>query len=236
MFRSIFAAVLLAAPAFAGEKGDFTRFERSLNDTPHGYQMVEDPAGDGRVERFEVRAGDCGVNGAWSDCREDRERSELSEFGSRSPDGSEAWYGFSFYLPDDWPDVWPTKTVIAQWHQTLSHPVWMLLQRRGALGLDNQAKGRTREFIELISAEGLRGRWWRVELHAKWSTDPDGLIRLYIDGEQKVERRGPNMTAADVYFRYGVYRSFISRHGHPVPTQAAYFKDVSKAKTREGLR
>ena len=239
MLRWIFAAALLSTSALAGDKGDFARFERSLNSTPHGYQVVDDPTGASpspRVERFEVRAGECEENGAWSDCRADRERSELAEFDSRSFEGDEAWYGFSFYLPEDWPDVWPTKTVIAQWHQEWRHVVWMLLHRRGALVLDNQSGGATSEYVELIPAGELLGRWRRIEFHAKWSTGKDGLIRLYLDGGLKVERTGPNMTAEKVYFKYGVYRSFISRHGHPVPTQSVYFSNVSKAKTRAGLR
>ena len=239
MFRWLVFSCVLALPAFSGEKGDFARFERSLNNTPHGYQVVDDPTGAapiGQVERFEVRAGECGVNGGWSDCRADRERSELAEFDSRNEEGDEAWYGFNFYLPSDWPDVWPTKTVIAQWHQEWRHVIWMLLHQRGALVLDNQSGGSSSERIELIPAEELRGRWHRIELHAKWSTRKDGVVRLYVDGELKVERLGPNMTGGRVYFKYGVYRSFISRHGHPVPTQTAYFSNVSKAKTQEGLR
>lgn len=39
----MFAFALLSAPAFAGEKGDFARFERSLNNTPRGYQVVRYP-------------------------------------------------------------------------------------------------------------------------------------------------------------------------------------------------
>ena len=239
MLRLTLAAALLAAPAFAGEKGDFARFERSLSSTPHGYQRVEDPTGAAptpKVERFEVRAGECEANGAWSDCRSDRERSELAEFDNRSLEGAEAWYGFSFYLPPDWPNVWPTKTVIAQWHQEWRHVVWMILNQHGSLVLDNQSGGSSRERIELIPADELRGRWHRIEFHAKWSTRKDGLIRLYLNGDLKVERTGPNMTDDKVYFKYGVYRSFISRHGHPVPTQIAYFANVSKAESREGLK
>lgn len=238
MLHLVFLLAFIALPACGSDKGDFARFERSLNNTPHGFQIIADPTGTppcARIERFEVRAGDCATNGLWSDCRTNRERSELSEFDSRSFDGDEAWYGFSVYLPDDWPDVWPTKTVIAQWHQQRQHVVWMLLHQRGSLVLDNQSGGTSSERIELMPADQLRGRWWRIEMHAKWSTGKDGQIRLYVNGEQMAERRGPNMTATKVYFKYGVYRSFISRYGHPVPTQTAYFADVRKAKNREGL-
>ncbi|MEM7271312.1 MAG: polysaccharide lyase [Pseudomonadota bacterium] len=237
MFR--FALLFLtASPAFAGEKGEFARFVRSLNETPHGYEVMADPTGaapSAKVERFEVRAGDCAANGGWDDCAKDRERSELAERGNLSRNGDEDWYGFSVYLPEDWPDVWPTKTTIAQWHQERSHPVWMLLHRQGDLVLDNQSKGRSSEYVTLVSGAELRGRWIEVEAFVRWSTGDDGVFRLFIDGEEKVSRTGPTMTAEEVYFKYGVYRSFISRHGHPVPTQIALFASVRKAKKREGL-
>ena len=50
--------------------------------------------------RFEVQPGDCGADdpkhGDWSDCKEDRERHELS--GRYMKNGSTWWYAWSIYL------------------------------------------------------------------------------------------------------------------------------------------
>lgn len=52
---------------------------RSLNDKKHGYAISSDVARAGRKsQRFEVRAGDCGEDPGWSDCANNRERSEIS--------------------------------------------------------------------------------------------------------------------------------------------------------------
>jgi len=52
---------------------------RSLNDTPHGYQIVNAPVRAGQEsQRFEVRPGDCGKSKTWNDCETDRERSEIA--------------------------------------------------------------------------------------------------------------------------------------------------------------
>jgi len=63
------------------DRGSFGPFKRSLNNKSYGYSVVKDFTGRSGVEfveRFEVRAGDCGSSSQWSDCRSDRERSELS--------------------------------------------------------------------------------------------------------------------------------------------------------------
>jgi len=48
------------------------------------------------------------------------------------------------------------------------------------------------------------------------------------------------MTAREVYLKYGVYRSFVSRYRNAigvrdVPTQIAFFSGVTAARAREGL-
>ncbi|MEM7547913.1 MAG: heparin lyase I family protein [Pseudomonadota bacterium] len=235
-FAVILAIWPVALPA-AG-RGTFGPFVRSLNDTPHGYADVPAPtpmAPTAMVERFELRPGDCGSHRGWSDCRTDRERSELSELGPRSRAGEVAWYGWWVHLPPDWPDVWPAKTTIAQFHQEDSHPVWMFLHKGGALVIDNQSTGRTTETVPIIAPEALRGRWHRIEVFARWSRGSDGQFAVYVNGDLRFAHEGPTMTARKVYFRYGVYRSFVSRHDGPAPTQIAYFAAVRKARDRAAL-
>lgn len=225
------------------DRGTFSPFIRSLNVQPHGYAMINDPTGAApvqKVERFEVRSGDCHFNGAWSDCERNRERSELWEQGKRSPLGTTAWYGWSFHVPSNWPDVWPTKTVLTQFHQHRSHPIWMFANRNGGLVLDDKVGGFSSLTIPLIDAADFAGKWNRIEVHAKWEKDSSGFLNIWVDGDLKVEHRGQTMTAETTYFRYGVYRSFVSRYKaktgqKTVPTQIVLFANVKKASTRAGL-
>ena len=226
------------------DRGLFGPFARSMNVQPHGYTIIKDPTGKAPhpvVERFEVRAGDCHFNNGWSDCDKDRERSELRETGALSPVGTSAWYGWWFYLPADWPNVYPTKTTIAQFHQVRAHPVWMFLLRHGELVLDDQSIGRTTRYVPLVEANRLKGVWHRIEVHAHWSHDKTGFLKVYVNGDLKVDHKGRTMTTDMVYFRYGVYRSFISRYrsddaDEVIPTQAAYFANVMKAEARDALK
>ncbi len=65
----------------------------SLNDKSHGYTTTADPISvkSKNVERFEIRHGDCGRNEDWSDCDNDRERSELTD-RNRDPQNSYRLY------------------------------------------------------------------------------------------------------------------------------------------------
>ena len=152
---AVFALCMaLSATTVAGERGSFGPFVRSLNDTAHGYTVIDDPTGSAptpQVERFEVRPGDCGANRGWNDCTSDRERSELSERGGRNPVGSTWWYGWSLYVPADTPNVYPTKLALGQFHQEGSHVVWMFQNDGGGYHLDDQVSGRSRQYHELIA-------------------------------------------------------------------------------------
>ena len=51
----------------------------------------------------------------WNDCEKDRERSELSSKNNNYP-GNEYWYGWFIYFPEDYPNIYPTKTALGQLH------------------------------------------------------------------------------------------------------------------------
>ncbi len=229
------------------DRGNFGTFMRSLNDKSHGYTVVPDPtiaasgnSSPNQVERFEVRDGDCGANRGWSDCANDRERSELSERNKTTVPGQRYWYSWKIFFPEDYVNIYPTKVALGQFHQHKAHVVWMFQNADGGYYLDDQVSGRTRKYYPLISEEDLRGRWHKVEIDAKWSTSDDGWFRVWINGEQKVDYAGQTMQAKAVYFKYGLYRSFVSRYkkqysADTVPTQVVYFKDVARADSRDKL-
>lgn len=240
----VFAAALGACQSFVPiDRGTFGPFVRSLNTTSHGYRVIPDPTGGAptaMVERFEVRPGDCGSEADWSDCATDRERSELSERGGRNPAGSSHWYGWSIFVPRDCVNVFPTKVALGQFHQEKSHVIWMFQNGAGGYHLDDQTSGHTTAYHGLLDDESWRGRWHRIEVHAKWSLDDSGFFTVWVDGERKVDFTGRTMSAQTVYFKYGIYRSFLSRHTRArgvseVPAQVVYFANVRRADTREGL-
>lgn len=229
---------VFVAGCVASDRGKFGMFERSLNIKSHGYAVVDDPTGSAptaKVERFEVRPGDCGVDSGWSDCANDRERSELSQTSGRVS-GGEIWYGWSFYFPQDYPNIFPAKTALGQFHQTRSYPIWMIQHQSDGLYLDRQTSAGSQDLYPLIAEAMLRGKWHKVEIHARWSRNFDGFFRVWINGEQKVNYAGRTFYGSDTYFKFGVYRSFLSRATtKPAAGQTVLYANVRAADTREGL-
>jgi hypothetical protein len=232
----------------AVNRGIFGKAKRSLNKAPHGYTVISDPTTNAPtklVEVFEVRPGDCyanpGVNG-WDDCEHDRERSELTENNSGpNRHGSEFWYGWSIYFPENYINIYPTKTALGQFHQKDADPIWMFdnASRSGGyrvVGSVNLLKTKQK----LISEEDLRGKWHKIEVHAKWSRSDTGVFQVWVNDDLKVDYKGKTMTAKEVYFKYGVYRSYMVNYKaenkvSEVPAQTVYYSNVKKGHTRENL-
>jgi len=187
--------------------------------------------------RFEVRAGDCGSDSGWSDCANDRERHEMT---SKPNVNGTSWHSWSIFLPEDYPIVYPTMVNLGQFHQHGGHVVWMFQNRRGGLMVDNQTIGSTLHMKRILTDDEMRGKWCDILVHARWTSDPDkGFFDVYVNGEPtpRYEWRGKTQTAGkQVYHKFGIYRSWISRYkamfdGDDVPTQVVYFDDVNQGRT-----
>lgn len=245
MKLKIFTSFLLVSVVILGgcqsvSRGSFGEFTRSLNTKTYGYEVIEDFTGTAPtafIEKFEVRPGDCSGDGGWSDCDNDRERSELS--GPKDNyRGTEYWYGWSLYIPQDYPNIYPTKTALGQFHQKDGPPAFMFQNYGGGYWIDRNFGYTTNQF-QLISEEDLKGKWHRIEVHAKWH-NADGFFIIYVDGVEKWKFEGQTISEQAVLFKYGVYRTFMTRYKSrygvdEVPSQTAYFSNVKRANTREGL-
>ena len=228
--------------AYSGPMDDFS-FKRSLNIKPYGYLKVPPPhpVRAGKFsERFEVRPGDCYWNSDWNDCENDRERSELSERAPYSKVGQQYWYGWSIFIPENYPNVYPTKTALGQFHQKhVRKPPVMFQNADGGYWLNiNQMRGGD---YPLISQESFRGQWNDITVCAKWSKYDDGFITVWVNDVLTASYSGA-LTKHNhpIYFKYGVYRSFLSRYKSArnvdsVPAQIVYFDEVRKGKSRKAV-
>ncbi|WP_165311222.1 heparin lyase I family protein [Vibrio ziniensis] len=233
----------------------FGSFKRSLNSKSYGYQVVEDPIDHNnrsQVDYFEVRDGDCSSTSGWNDCSNDRERSELMQRSGYQVNGSEYWYAWEIFFPDDYNSIFPSKTVLGQFHQVNGSPVFLFQNQsfnvrdwstisQGGYHLDRQLKGETQKFWELIPEENLRGKWHRIELHVKWSREKDGFFHVWVNNEKMAGYYGPTMDKSQVYFKYGIYRSFVSRYkdvnkADVVPTQKVYYRNVARGYSRDSIQ
>ena len=213
----------------------------------HGVQIVNKkdghPVRAGKKSiRFEVRPGDCGYDDSWSDCKKDRERHELS--GKRFGPG-EWWHAWSIFIPEDFPIIFPTKAMFGQFYLKGEGPIF---------AFENQWPDRNigggyhveRDFIHynkldtIASDEEMRGKWTDILVHAKWSDKDDGFFKVWVNSQPKYDYKGRTLLkkSSKVYFKFGIYRSFMTRWRNKnnlqdVPAQVLYFDEVRIGKTKE---
>ena len=195
--------------------------------------------------RFEVQPGDCGDDGEWSDCKNDRERHELR--GNNMDNKSTWWYAWSLYLPKDHINVYPTKVALGQFHQTKGQPVFMFEEHRGGYYLDRSVFGNANEeTIPILTKENVIGQWNDILVNVRWSEDNTGYFKLWANGnliydwQDKTKSKGTK-----TYFKFGIYRTGITRWLQSeknknketgVPGQIAYYDEVRTANQCKDLK
>jgi len=243
-----FVTVLSLAFASTADAGRLSG-ERSLNKKKHGYQIVRGISRAGKKsQRFEVRPGDCGKGSGWSDCANDRERSEY-KIKKAMRFGKDHWIGFSVYLPKDFYASPSVNTTVGQIHQRggpsgtvrglPSNPPLVQLEMRGnsyragvhiLTGSANNVRDDVKYF-DLARLSAMRGRWTDVMIHLDTSNGNE-VFEVYINGARKGRIADfINFVPKEYYFKYGIYRSFISKEKRPMPTQILYIDEVKYGKS-----
>lgn len=235
--------VLLAAGCFSGGSG--WRFRRSLpvGATSHGHRTVSAPDHPVRYgkhsERFEVRPGDCSSSKrGWNDCDNDRERSELIQVSPTQYEGDEYWYRWSILLPEGHRNLYPVKSAYGQFHQKRCKAAFLFQEHAGGYHLNVQpvVAGSDRRY-PLLSASEFVGKWNDIVVHARWTKGKDGRFGVWVNEDWKAAYEGPTMTCDEVYFKYGMYRSFVSRNAEAAgrETTVVYFDGVVRSRSGTGM-
>lgn len=204
------------------------------------------------TQRFEVPPGDCGRNKGLADCRYDRERSEFSPRSVISY-GSDTWIGLSVNLPKDFKTSAKVKTTLAEIHQKArpfrtadgmpSFPPLLQLGMRGDRYYAKVPKfgGQRANLQENVQTypcarvAQMRGALSDVILHLKTGTNGD-LLEVFVNDVRNARLENFVRFVPEYYcLKFGISRSFVSRHGGPMPTQILYFDDVKIAPTRAAV-
>lgn len=178
------------------------------HDTSYSLRSVDGAA------RFEVRPGDSPGGGLGGG-----ERSEISQDSAswQAGEGDE-WYvherlrlgkGFT---SGRW-------TIITQFHAgSDSPPLSLQVSQKGALILRSSGKAGDQNVAagkgdrELVPAETflrMRGQWFDVDLHVRWSNDPHvGGTEVHVDGQLVAPwRTQRTMASSRIYWKAGIYRA-----------------------------
>ncbi|WP_298909737.1 heparin lyase I family protein [uncultured Aliiroseovarius sp.] len=249
LLAGLIALCSLPAPAvFAAEKPGkpilkATRIEKELRaKTKYGYALVRGHSRAGqKAQRFELRHGDCGGNKYWSDCTSDRQRIERKEDPKDRIQkvNSQTWYGWSFYLNPDFRDIGPGNITLGQVKmQDWLMPLWHFNMRDDKAMMWFGADGG----CTVGRVSKLRGRWQDILIFADYSLSPKGpSFIMYLNGKQVCSRNKPMVTRhmldqsqQKLFFKYGLYNSYVSRWLDRNKTQtvtAIPFKDQHTTRT-----
>jgi hypothetical protein len=164
--------------------------------------------------RFEVRSGDSPGGGLGGG-----ERSEISQDSAswQATEGDEWYVQERLRLSDEFePGRW---TILTQFHSgSGSPPLSLQVSRKGALilrssgkaGEFNEAAGKgDRELVPADVFMDMRGQWFEVDLHVRWSNRPKlGGAEVYVDGELVAPwREQRTMASSRIYWKGGIYRA-----------------------------
>jgi hypothetical protein len=120
------------------------------------------------------------------------ERSELAM--AKTEIGRAYWYGWSMLFPQDF-DFTGSKTIVMQlatWPTPRdgrfpcgANGSFMHVDAMGSLVIHLQSSGGDKDmvcekFTVLDDVSAVRGKWMDFVMHAKWTGDPDGFLKLWV--------------------------------------------------------
>ncbi|MDL5154691.1 polysaccharide lyase [Actinomycetospora termitidis] len=180
---------------------------RNFRDTPYNNdgapapRLVDAPEVDGaKALEFTVPGGG--------------RRSELEPNTQFYREGDEAWFGFAWNLPDDFPVNAQGWQVLAQWKNSGdgSPPIEVKVEG-GQFKLDGGAGGEDPggNYFSVPIGPALTGRQTDIVVHIRFSTDPTkASVDVWQNGQQRLtDYKPPGGTryeGDDSYLKTGIYR------------------------------
>ena len=218
-------------------------FEPFLSDREWAISTVDDPTGlapTPLVQKFQLRSGDCSAKPPYDDCKANTERASLAEpISPQSRSGANQWLRWQMYVPEDFESTYPAKNRLGEFndHRGQETPWVLEIGSTGVLWLGRRLDD-DEEYFSLVDAELLKGEWIEVVLQVRWSRKA-GEFKLWVNGDSRVEFRGPTCTRCDMFFSYGLSRVEIDKFrkrypAKPLPTQTIFFTPVETASTDPG--
>lgn len=200
----------------------------SFTKSEYSYSLGKNIVRYGSVsQRFEIRHGDCGEDMNTSDCNMDRQRVERLpqyKYIIEKP-GYVTWYGFSVYIPSEFKDITPSNTCLAQVKFVgRREPLWQMNAGNGKVFLHFNGSGTD---CDIGYLKDMRQKWTDISLGIDYETRSGvgyfngSYVQLWVNGEKIGCSNGHFITEnmirnkkkknANIYFRYGIYNSYVSR-------------------------
>ncbi len=218
-------------------------FEPFLSDREWAISTVDDPTGlapTPLVQKFQLRSGDCSAKPPYDDCKANTERASLAEpISPQSRSGVNQWLRWQMYIPEDFESSYPAKNRLGEFndHRGQETPWVLEIGSTGVLWLGRRLDD-DEEYFSLVDAELLKGEWIEVVLQVRWGRKA-GEFKLWVNGDARVDFKGPTCTRCDMFFSYGLSRVEIDKFrkrypAKPLPTQTVFFTSVETAAADPG--
>jgi hypothetical protein len=158
--------------------------------------------------------------------------------------GTERWYSFSVFFDSTWKDHTkdPNGTIIYQWHRvndacdtfTGQNLAFRVLPNENLVVVNSSDSTQCNTNSTVAKAQWnlgaiSKGSWTDFVVYAKWSFQSDGILRVWKNGVEVIERVGPNFVndSSSPFIRFGIYKSWWNREQpSPADKLIAYFDDV----------
>ncbi len=230
----LFLSVAAAAPNAHGEAAYSCLFKGALRDCG----FAEQAKAPGRASlvnvagmrgvRLHTKPGDHHVNGSGDSERNDLTTSQATTDGY---EGREHWWAHSVLFPDDYVD--PPESTLSTWNFGLVADFHDTSDAGGQANFQIMAMPRTA--ISSDRATGLnfqinhgnqfsptqhtapigpvvRNVWYNFVYHVKWTSGADGYFKAWVNGDLKMDYRGPTLYAGQgVYFKLANYHSAFGK-------------------------
>jgi len=102
----------------------------------------------------------------------------------------------------------------------------------------NRFKPKLLQINKILTQDEMIEKWNDILVNVKWSKKDDGFFKVWLNGKQVYSFEGPTKTKAQVYFKFGIYRSYLGKWIYSsknkkkekgVPAQVVYFDEVRTA-------
>ena len=219
----------------------------------HNFQFVNNSAKSRRgkqYQRFELRHGDCFDLGGWDDCANDRQRVEFTANPFLRPTGNQC-IAFSIMLDNSFKTMNSSPTTLAQVHQRggptgfaggfKSNPgVLMFHAENGYYDFDWLYLHGSRTDIKqldlkfrLLPLKEMKGKWNDISFCLDFAKNN---MSLWVNGQKKFNINQPPTglhLPESIFFKYGIYQSFISKYNRNTPTQIVYYDEIRRGSSIE---
>ena len=179
--------------------------------------------------KFETRKGYCGSDedGTYSDCKEGRNRHELSSrYADKKkyfPLNKDFWHALSIYIPSEPKFEIPVETGVFQFHGRPNVGWKFHYSDIRGFYLNNYIdpwQGKT-----FFKPEKFEDKWNDVVINVNHNTTPDGYMKVWINGELMYEYKGITTRQGDPYFKFGIYNT-AKPVGNPKYNDGANFNNI----------